>query len=69
MAKKKQKQEVKFINSLALAAVDMDDVLRHFQIVIVQELESGEFRLMFDVVDPSKVKLQDESNVPSSDRP
>lgn len=62
---KEKKQEVKFINSLALAAVDKDSNLRHFQIVIVQEIESGEFRLMFDVVDPTKVKL-DESDVPSS---
>lgn len=61
---KEEKKEVKFINSLALACVDKDDAIRHFQIVIVQDLESGEFRLMFDVVDPSKIKL-DEGNVSS----
>ena len=61
-----EKKEVKFINSLALASPDKDGDIRHFQIVIVQELETGEFRLMYDVVDPSKIKLQDESNVPSS---
>lgn len=64
MPKQEQKNEVKFINSFALAAVDKDSNVRHFQIVIVQEIESGEFRLMFDVVDPTKIKL-DESNVPS----
>lgn len=61
----KKKTDVKFVTSLALAANDKDGDIRHFQIVIVQEVESGQFRLMFDVVDPTKVKLQDE--VPESD--
>ena len=64
MAKENEKREVKFINSIALAAPDKDSVVRHFQIVIVQDVENGEFSVMFDVVDPSKIKLQDESNVP-----
>lgn len=57
-----KKIEVKYITSLALAHVDKDDAVRHFQITIVQELESGQFRCYFDVVDPSKIKLQEENN-------
>lgn len=61
MAKKIQKNppEVRFITSVALAAPDMDGVVQHFQISICQDVESKSFRAFFDVVDPSKVKLQD----------
>lgn len=53
----KEKLNVKFITSLALAHEDKDGELKHFQITLVQETESGNFRCFFDVVDPSKIKL------------
>lgn len=55
-----KKNDVKFITSLALAINDKDDQVRHIQIVIVQDVESGEFKMMFDIVDPTKIKLADE---------
>lgn len=55
-----KKIEVKFLTSLALAHEDMDNVLRHFQITLVQEVESKKFRCYFDVVDPTKIKLKEE---------
>lgn len=54
------KINVKFVTSLALAHEDIDGDIRHFQITIVQETESKQFRCYFDVVDPSKIKLADE---------
>lgn len=59
MAKKIQKKQpnVQFINSVALACNDMDGILRHFQLSIVQDVDNKEFRAFFDVVDPSKIKL------------
>lgn len=61
MAKKIQKKQpnVQFINSVALACNDMDGNLRHFQVSIVQDVDTKEFRAFFDVVDPSKIKLQE----------
>lgn len=60
MAKKKNDlPEVKFINSLSFSCVDKDENIRHIQITVVQEIESGDFKLYFDVVDPSKIKLQE----------
>lgn len=53
------KINVSFIQSVALACPDIDGKVRHFQVVIVQETESKEFRFYCDVVDPSKVKLKD----------
>lgn len=55
MAQKEKMPEVKFITSLALAVIDKDDNVQHIQIVLCQEIESGQFRIMFDVVDPDKV--------------
>lgn len=52
--------EVKFISSLAVAIIDKDGNLRHVQITIAQDIETAEIRCFFDVVDPSKIKLQDE---------
>lgn len=56
----KKVPDVKFINSVALACNDMDEQLRHFQITIVQDTETKEFRAFFDVVDPSKIKLAEQ---------
>lgn len=58
--KKNNQPDVQFINSVALACNDIDGVLRHFQITIVQEVESKKFRAYFDVVDPSKIKLAEQ---------
>lgn len=57
MASEEKKVDVKFLTSLALAVPDMNDEIKHVQLSIVQETESGEIRAFFDVVDPSKVKL------------
>lgn len=51
--------EVKFLTSLALAISDIDDDVKHIQLTIVQEIESKKIRCFMDVVDPSKVKLED----------
>lgn len=59
MAEQEKKIEVKYITSLAFA-FPVDEQVKHFQISIVQEIESGLFRCYFDVVDPSKVKLAEE---------
>lgn len=53
----KKNVDVKFITSLALAVNDKDDSVRHIQLTIVQENESGIFRAFMDVVDPTKIKL------------
>lgn len=62
MAESKKQKEVKFITSLALAVNGVDDKVNHIQLTIVQEVESLEFHAYMDVVDPSKVKI-DESSV------
>jgi len=49
------KKDVKFITSLVVASPDLDDVIRHFQIVIVQDKEDKTFKLYFDVLDPTKL--------------
>lgn len=64
MAKKEKKdfveqKEVKFLTSIALAVNDVDDVLRHVQLTIIQEIDSKDIRAFMDVVDPSKIKLKD----------
>ena len=66
MADNEKKIDVTFITSVALANNDIDGNVRHFQIVVVQEVESKEFRFYCDVVDPSKIKLQevDENELP-----
>lgn len=51
-----KKIDVKYLTSLAFA-FPVDDEVRHFQITIVQETESKNFRCYFDAVDPSKIKL------------
>lgn len=61
-----QKIEVKFLSSLALA-VDALDGIKHVQLTLVQEVESKEIRCYMDVVDPSKVKLADETNKVNED--
>lgn len=58
--------DVKFITSIALAVNDIDGNLQHVQLTLVQETESKTFRAFMDVVDPSKIKLQD---VSESDNP
>ena len=57
MEEEAKKLDVHFIQSLALAVNDKDGVIRHIQLTIVQETESGNFHCYFDVVDPSKVKI------------
>lgn len=52
-----KKTEVKFITSMALAVLGVDDKLSHLQLTIVQEVESLQFRCFMDVIDPSRVKL------------
>lgn len=54
------KQEVKFLTSLALAVNDIDDVVKHLQFTVCQDVNTKEIKCFFDVVDPSKVKLADE---------
>ena len=54
-----KKSDVKFLTSLALAVVDVDEEVKHVQFSIVQDIETKEIRAFFDVVDPSKVKLQE----------
>lgn len=58
-------KEVKMLQSLAMAVLDKDGNPVHVQIVIGQYVDSGQMVCYFDVVDPSKIKLQDE--VHSSD--
>lgn len=58
--KKNNRPDVQFINSVALACNDIDGNVRHFQISIVQEVDSKQFRVYFDVVDPSKIKLAEQ---------
>ena len=54
--KNEQKQpEVKFITSLAIAVNDIDGQLQHIQIVLSQDVDTKQWRLMFDVVDPTKL--------------
>lgn len=61
MAKnEKNVPDVRYINSIALACNDIDGEVRHFQITIVQEVESKQFRAYFDVVDPSNIKLAEQ---------
>ena len=60
-----EQKEVKFLQSLTMAINDKDGEIKHVQLVIVQEIESGDLRAYFDVVDPSKVKLQ-ENELPTS---
>lgn len=55
-----KKIEVKYLTSLALALRDMDDEIKHVQLTLVQETESKQIRCYMDVVDPSKVKLQED---------
>lgn len=55
-----EKIEVKYLTSLALALRDLDDAVKHVQLTIVQEVESKQIRCYMDVVDPSKIKLQEE---------
>lgn len=62
MAESKEMKEVKFITSLALAVNGVDEKVSHIQLTIVQDVESLEFRAFMDVVDPSKVKI-DESGM------
>lgn len=57
--KKEEQKEVKFINSLSLAVVDKDNEVRHIQLSIVQNIDDGMFQVFFDVVDPSKIKLEE----------
>lgn len=54
------KIEVKYLTSLALALRDVDDEIKHVQLTLVQETESKQIRCYMDVVDPSKVKLQED---------
>jgi len=64
MAEKKKNSvqpEVKMLNSIATALLDKDGKVTHIQIVIGQYVESGQFVCYFDVVDPSKVKLADDT--------
>ena len=60
MAEEK-KIEVKYITSMITAVPDKDGVVKHLQFTVVQEVESGKMRCYFDVVDPSRVKLADDS--------
>lgn len=55
-----EKIEVKYLTSLALALRDVDDEIKHVQLTLVQETESKQIRCYMDVVDPSKVKLQED---------
>lgn len=57
-----EKIEVKYVTSLAFA-FPVDDLVKHFQITIVQEIVTGNFRCYFDVVDPTKVKLAESDEV------
>lgn len=59
MSEEKKTIDVKLIQSIALAVNDVDDNVQHIQITVVQELESKKFRCYFDVVDPSKVHIQE----------
>lgn len=62
MAEKKQnsvQRDVKMLQSIALALLDKDGQTRHVQIVIGQYEDDGKFVCYFDVVDPSKIRLQD----------
>ena len=54
----KKKTDVKYLTSLVLAVADKDDDVKHLQFTVVQERESGKIRCFFDVIDPSKIKLQ-----------
>jgi len=62
MEEKKEK-DVKYLTSFAMAINDMDQNVRHIQLTIVQEVDTKEIRCFFDVVDPSKVKLQEPDEV------
>lgn len=55
-----EKIEVKYLTSLALALRDVDDEIKHVQLTLVQETDSKQIRCYMDVVDPSKVKLQED---------
>lgn len=55
-----EKIEVKYLTSLALALRDVDDEIKHVQLTLVQETDSKLIRCYMDVVDPSKVKLQED---------
>lgn len=60
MSDEKKTIDVKMIQSIALAVNDIDNHVQHIQITVVQETESKSFRCYFDVVDPTKVKLQEQ---------
>lgn len=57
--KEEEKIDVEYLTSLALA-FPVDGEVKHFQITIVRETASKKFRMYFDVVDPSKIKLAEE---------
>lgn len=59
----KNEKDVKYLTSLAMAIIDMDENVRHIQLTVVQEVDTKEIRCFFDVVDPSKIKLQDSDEV------
>lgn len=76
MAEKKGKKnvvdeskiEVEFVTSLALAVENKDKTgVDHLQFVVSREVKSGLYRCFFDVVDASKVKLQESNEVSKSD--
>lgn len=50
--------EVEYLTSLAMA-VPVHGMVKHVQITLVLEKDSGEIKCYFDVVDPSKIKLAD----------
>lgn len=50
--------EVEFLTSLAMA-VPIKGTVKHVQITLVLEKDSGEIKCYFDVVDPSKIKLEE----------
>lgn len=50
--------EVEFLTSLAMA-VPVNGTVKHVQITLVLEKDSGEIKCYFDVVDPTKVKLEE----------
>lgn len=60
MAEKSEKGpiEVEYVTSMVVA-VKNDDGFDHLQFVVNREKESGKYRCFFDVVDVSKVKIQE----------
>lgn len=56
MAKQKEKQpNVKFITSVAIAVNDVNDVVQHLQLTVCQDVDTLDWKVFFDVVDPTKV--------------